>query len=72
MNFDTTVESFLKKAPTARLNNQEAVGRLVDILNNIEPDEVSTAIIEALNRYYSLNHDQVQALAAFFDQHLSD
>jgi hypothetical protein len=72
MKFNTIVETFLSKEPAYKLGNQEAADRIVDVLNDTDPDEVASAVIEALNRFYTLDNDQSQALAAFFDQHLSD
>lgn len=72
MKFNTIVESFLSKGPPAKLSNLEAADKIVEILIVTDPDEVASAIIEALDRYYTLDNEQTQALTAFFDQHLSD
>jgi hypothetical protein len=72
MKFDALVESFFSKKPVEKLGNQEAADRIVDVLNETHTDEVAGAVIEALNRYYTLDSEQAQALASFFDQHLSD
>lgn len=72
MKFDNIVESFLSKKPVEKLGNQEAADKIVGIFNETHPDEVAGAVIESLTRFYSLDHTQTQALATFFDQHLSD
>jgi hypothetical protein len=72
MKFDKFVQSIISKEPVKILDNQEAVKQLVKILGQTQPGEVADVVIEALSRYYTLDPEQTQALASFFDQHLSD
>jgi hypothetical protein len=72
MKFDKLVESIFNKKTEEKLGCHDAANKIVDIFNETQPDEIAGAVIEAMNRFYTLDQEQSQALAAFFDQHLSD
>jgi hypothetical protein len=72
MKFDKVINEMLGKKVDEKLGCHDAADKIVSIFNETQPDEIAGAVIEAMNRFYTLDQEQSLALATFFDEHLSD
>jgi len=66
MKFYTLVNEILDEESDEKLGCHDAADEIVSILKQTQPNEIAGAVIEAINKCFTLDEEQTQALTSLY------